>query len=417
MGNRPFAPPNTPTPATPAKALAADLSYKYRLPVSDVEHLASALASTKAESSHVSLVEKFITPMLPASLPVASGGAFLRRSFPSVVFPPPPAEASPTSRAVHYLTRLVHVYSMLSRPSRKPHPSLDASTCSILELLWLCACSDPEGENPTECVTAFFEPEVSRQLKLSYEAFAKESSPVPDLSQPSSLPENLTHQPGPASKLPSTTQSFLSWVDVCYPTLHYAVSKHFALPLLPRYHNCAAPAPSLPSPMPPLHTLLRLSFQFAPLFSASDPWHVLFDTNEDGASFNRYRLCTLGYSSPTLTIITVQTSSGCFDIGAYTAAVPSDSGKFHKSPSTAFLFTTYPHFKTYIAVPGSENSVFVNSASRSKNLDALPRGVGWGGYVGSFRCFLSEEEVSGPVPDFAPQATTQLTPLELTLSS
>ncbi|GMH61615.1 hypothetical protein TrLO_g9916 [Triparma laevis f. longispina] len=62
------------------------------------------------------------------------------------------------------------------------------------------------------------------------------------------------------------------------------------------------------------------------------------------------------------------------------------------------MFKFDSSFNVYLSTPGSSNHFYLNSKSRSKNLDNLPHGVGFGGYISpnadSFRIFISESDFS-----------------------
>ncbi|GMH52117.1 hypothetical protein TrST_g4227 [Triparma strigata] len=331
------------------------LSMAHGLAITEVATITAAVKSTLSsddsslDSCGSNLIAPLLEPTYPSSTVTALTASLL--NFDSL------------SAAEKVTDVICNLYSSILRPKFSPCPA--PSKPKILEIFYNAHRSAPKGdENNDENSNVFnftfpyFDKKVIANLNDSYCAYEGSDS----------------------------LEKFLNWVSESFPNLYITLSTYLRIPLLQH-------APSPPASSSSLETLLRLSFQFPPT-----PWSQIFDTDEDGMSFNRFRHAIEGYSKPLLTIITIKSGSGTAQIGAYTDLTIKESAAFQSCNGTCFLFTDSPTFKRYTSLPGSSNHFYLNSASRSKNLDNLPHGVGWGGYVSpngdSFRVFLKEGDFS-----------------------
>lgn len=135
----------------------------------------------------------------------------------------------------------------------------------------------------------------------------------------------------------------------------------------------------------PNHTCMHVSMQ----------WYRLFSSDADGMSFNRLLKALLGYSGPTLLMLT-STSGSTF--GAFTSSKWIESKSFYGN-SDCFLYQLEPMTNVYrprggavddgggnrmgdgsLSSSGSSNRnyMYCNPEARSKGFDGLAHGIGFG---------------------------------------
>jgi hypothetical protein len=120
--------------------------------------------------------------------------------------------------------------------------------------------------------------------------------------------------------------------------------------------------------------------------SLNGPYVPLFNSEQDGLSFNRLQNALLGYSGPTLLVISAQ-SGNMF--GAFTSSKWKEAKDFYGTSET-FLFALSPCSRVYRPTLRNERYQYCNSSARSKGYDQQAHGLGFGGTVQRPRLFLSE---------------------------
>ena len=399
----------------------------YRLSAKEARELSSATSKTLEKhlpqrggpldisDVHSAVVEDLFSPTMI--------NFHLRERLLQELVPPPPSPREgrdddgndlKLGLHLHYQDALNKMYSMLLRPTRSPVPTRSRNT--VLEILFL---SLGEGSSPnfdgllSQCFFSFWGGAFAAAAASSVAAlFVRASIILTIFHHFLTSAEEVAGQlknawiaaqsnSADGDECSTLLGTFLKFVDVNLPSLHVALSQFFPLPLLGGTRNCQpndaasaiASSSSSPSPLPALLTLAQLTMSD----TYDDVWHVLFDTNSDGGSFNRYRSKLEGYDQPTFSVLELN-SDPISTIGVYTTATYKSQADYTDSSSTSFLFSDHPYFKALRvnSMCRDQHHLYLNPSSRSKNLDGLPHGVGWGGYSSQgemgFRIFLSEDD-------------------------
>jgi hypothetical protein len=120
--------------------------------------------------------------------------------------------------------------------------------------------------------------------------------------------------------------------------------------------------------------------------SLNGPYVPLFNSEQDGLSFNRLQNALVGYSGPTLLVISAR-SGNMF--GAFTSSKWREAKDFYGTSET-FLYALSPCSRVYRPTLRNERYQYCNSSARSKGYDQQAHGLGFGGTVQRPRLFLSE---------------------------
>ena len=119
--------------------------------------------------------------------------------------------------------------------------------------------------------------------------------------------------------------------------------------------------------------------------SLNGPYFPLFNSEQDGLSFNRLQNALLGYDGPTLMVI----RTGSATLGAFTASKWKECRDFYGTAET-FLWTLSPQIRVYRPTLRESHYQYCNSSARSKGFDQQAHGLGFGGNSQRPRLFLSE---------------------------
>ncbi|KFH15476.1 TLD protein [Toxoplasma gondii MAS] len=128
--------------------------------------------------------------------------------------------------------------------------------------------------------------------------------------------------------------------------------------------------------------MLRLSsmiFAFPPL----TPWHRLYSSWKQGASFNRICSSVFFYDAPT--VLVIKTKHGPV-LGAMISTEWKDGGHVYMGDANCFLFSLEPQFQIIRPSGLGRNFVYINVKNQF-----YPRGIGFGGQPGCFRLWLDDE--------------------------
>nr|CEL71746.1 TPA: TLD domain-containing protein [Toxoplasma gondii VEG] len=162
------------------------------------------------------------------------------------------------------------------------------------------------------------------------------------------------------------------------PTLFVGAVSHFLLgPTDPAVDDGA-----VKKQQPTLQYQLRLSsmiFAFPPL----TPWHRLYSSWKQGASFNRICSSVFFYDAPT--VLVIKTKHGPV-LGAMISTEWKDGGHVYMGDANCFLFSLEPQFQIIRPSGLGRNFVYINVKNQF-----YPRGIGFGGQPGCFRLWLDDE--------------------------
>jgi len=112
------------------------------------------------------------------------------------------------------------------------------------------------------------------------------------------------------------------------------------------------------------------------------PWVKLYNSQEDGISFNRVCHKILGYGGPT--ILLIRDTGGAVFGGLAPSQWRANNEMYGEGEG--FVFRLAPDFRIYPArVGGNGSFMYLNLKGFS-----LPHGMGLGGTIGNFRIFLPE---------------------------
>jgi len=186
-----------------------------------------------------------------------------------------------------------------------------------------------------------------------------------------------------------TKEEFLTWLETM-PLFSASISTLFHQILFPetKMHSTALHFPRLTGKSSAFFQTATSPYLF-PLAccsaSLSGPWHQLFASDHDGISFNRLLNALLGYSGPTVLLI----SGGGGVFGAFSDSPWKEAKDFYGG-SGCFLFRLLPSFEVFRAKGTRQNFVYCNPQARSKGYDNLLHGIGFGGNLSQLRLFISE---------------------------
>jgi TLD len=119
--------------------------------------------------------------------------------------------------------------------------------------------------------------------------------------------------------------------------------------------------------------------------SLNGPYLPLYNSEQDGLSFNRLQNALVGYSGPTLLVVT----AGGNMFGAFTSSKWREAKYFYGTSET-FLYALRPKTRVYRPTLRNESYQYCNSAARSRGYDQQAHGLGFGGTVHRPRLFISE---------------------------
>ncbi|ETV95397.1 hypothetical protein H310_11275 [Aphanomyces invadans] len=179
-----------------------------------------------------------------------------------------------------------------------------------------------------------------------------------------------------------TPSTLAAWIPTHAPLLHTVFSSWMSRKCLGVHSKVSYVAPRLSHPSDILSRgeALALSMQSVQL---QNNWDRLYTSTEDGLSFNRLTYHLLGYTGPTLLVMTDADGA---TFGAYADTPWKESTKFFGGPG-CFLFRTTPSFLLCPATTGAaSNYMYYNTKGV-----VLPRGLGFGGTTSKCRLFLDDE--------------------------
>ncbi|KAF0720165.1 Aste57867_520 [Aphanomyces stellatus] len=178
-----------------------------------------------------------------------------------------------------------------------------------------------------------------------------------------------------------TPTTVAAWAGTHAPLLHTIFSSWMSRKCLNRHSKVSYFSPRLSHPSDILcrGQVLALSTQSLQL---QHTWDRLYTSTQDGLSFNRLSYHLLGYTGPTLLLITA-TDGATF--GAYGDTPWKEGSKFFGGPG-CFLFRVAPTFMVCPSTGTGANYMYYNT----KGI-ALPRGLGFGGSTSKFRLFLDDD--------------------------
>jgi hypothetical protein len=164
--------------------------------------------------------------------------------------------------------------------------------------------------------------------------------------------------------------------------------------LLNPHYSHTSPASSLSSTPYDVTTLLPIRHFIMACWNKTlnGYYYPIYNSNQDGLSFNRLQNAILGYGGPTIFIVQ-SVSGGIF--GAYTGTAWKESKDFYGN-TDSFLYQLQPNVAVYHPKStGSTNYMYCNSTARSRGYDQQAHGIGFGGTVQQPRLFLSESMEDG----------------------